>query len=155
MDFLREMDASGIAEFAPENVLSNNDKDCNNSIMTCCLDNKELEERLSLRLGALNCLNESTDLKSTLVESDSDYNNFRVKLQDFAIGNPSYTEMTDYEKNRATFLEKKRKARVDAERAARKRNYASPRITVQNYEDQFDDGQEDSFLMWYKKEFER
>ena len=123
--------------------------------MTCCLDNKELEERLSLRLGALNCLNESTDLKSTLVESDSDYNNFRVKLQDFAIGNPSYTEMTDYEKNRATFLEKKRKARVDAERAARKRNYASPRITVQNYEDQFDDGQEDSFLMWYKKEFER
>jgi hypothetical protein len=100
-------------------------------------------------------LNESTDLKSTLVESDSDYNNFRVKLQDFAIGNPSYTEMTDYEKNRATFLEKKRKARVDAERAARKRNYASPRITVQNYEDQFDDGQEDSFLMWYKKEFER
>lgn len=153
MDFLREMDASGIGEFAPENMLNLEDADKNSSIMT--LENKELEERLNLRLGALKTLNESTDLKTQLLESDSDYNNFRVRLQDFAIGNPSYTEMTDYEKNRATFLEKKRRARVDAERAAKKRSYSSPKITVQNEEDMFDDGQEDAFMMWYEKEFKR
>lgn len=153
MDFLREMDASGIGEFAPENILNLEDADKNSSIMT--LENKELEERLNLRLGALKTLNESTDLKTQLLESDSDYNNFRVRLQDFAIGNPSYTEMTDYEKNRSTFLEKKRRARVDAERAAKKRSYSSPKITVQNEEDMFDDGQEDAFMMWYEKEFKR